>query len=311
MQHLQKPDPSDPWRSSTGVSGYSREAYEGESQLLEEVEIFGWLRFREALVNALMPDRHPNALEIHYMRRGHLRWWAEADECEFSTGRVFIVQPGELHGASGGSIQPCEHYWVRVRIPSAGRALPQLTPKQTAEIVKGFKNLRSRTFAVTPQVNEFFETLHEEHRNPRGVASELMARSALHALLVTILRDSEAHHEETKRTTALTWQVQRAMDWLQANYREPDLKVDQLCQSFGRSSTALRSRFKQETGYTPHEYVLHRRIEEARRELLETDKDVTNIAHGLGFSSSQYFATVFRRQTGLTPSAFREQRGAK
>lgn len=309
MHSQNKPDPTDPWRSSSSVAGYSRETFEGDSQLLREVEIFGWLRFRETLINGLQADTHPDSIEIHYMKRGHLRWWVEDEDYEFSTGCVFIVKPGELHGGDGGAIQPCEHYWVRLRLPGEGKALPLLSVAQTKEVVERFKAMRLRTFSVSSQVNEFFARLHEEHRNPQNSDAELMARSLFHGLLVTILRDSETHHRARAQAPIITWQVRRAKEWLETNYREQDLKVDQLSRSFGRSATALRSRFKLETGYTPHEYVQHRRIEEARQELLESDREVTEIAHGLGFSSSQYFATVFRRQTGMTPSAFRERRG--
>jgi AraC-like DNA-binding protein len=47
-------------------------------------------------------------------------------------------------------------------------------------------------------------------------------------------------------------------------------------------------------------------VEEAHRRLADTNEDITNIAHNLGFSSSQYFATVFRRETGMTPGEYRE-----
>ena len=308
MNSAAKFDPADPWRTSCGVEGYSRETFEGETSLLTELEIFGWLKFREALVNGLQPDRHKGALEIHYMKRGHLRWWAEADECEFSTGRVFIVRPGELHGGDGGAIQPCEHYWLRIKLPQKGKGLPQLTPNETENLLNSFQQIQIRSFPVSAEVNKFYERLHEEHRNPTNTHSVLMARSMLHGLLITILRDYDNHIQSSAQNASrMTWQVRRAIEWLNANYRDPELKVDQLSASFGKSATVMRSRFKMETGYTPHEYVLCKRIEDARQMLAGSSKDVTTIAYELGFSSSQYFATVFRRQTGLTPSEFRRK----
>ena len=303
-----KPDPTDPWRSSTGVSGYNREVFENATGLLPELEIFGWLRFHETLINALKPDQHPDALEIHYMKRGHLRWWVGDHEHEFSTGQVFVVLPGELHGGDGGAIQPCEHYWLRLRLARDQSSLPLLGPEQTGEIINGYRAMKLRCFGVSTEVSEFFERLHEEHRAPHRMQSALMGRAMLHALLITILRDHGTRCGGASQTGMVTWQVRKALQWLDANYREPDLKIEQLATQFGRSSTVLRGRFKIETGYTPHEYVLHRRINDARRELETTERDITTIAHGLGFSSSQYFATVFRRHTGMSPSEFRTQR---
>jgi AraC family L-rhamnose operon transcriptional activator RhaR len=50
----------------------------------------------------------------------------------------------------------------------------------------------------------------------------------------------------------------------------------------------------------------------ARRMLERTDRKVTEISRACGFSSAQYFNSAFRRQTGLTPSAWREKsRAAK
>ena len=64
--------------------------------------------------------------------------------------------------------------------------------------------------------------------------------------------------------------------------------------------------FKQETGMTFNSFYNRFRIEYAK-ELLETGKfRVCEISELLGFSSVDYFTGVFRRQTGLTPTHYRE-----
>ena len=301
----QPPIESDPWAMSTGQRGYVRETYEGTTQLLPELAIFGWLRFHTTLPGALKPDRHSDTFEIHYMVRGHLRWSVEEEQHEFSTGRVFIIRPNELHGGDEGSIQPCEHYWFRIQFP-AKSALPALTTAETHALRDAYEHLTNRTFAASPEVKDFLERLLEEHRHGRSEQAVLMARSMLHALLITIIRDYNRHQQAAKQKPMVTWHVRRTLEWLEGKLFESEVRLDAVASNVGLSPAGLRARFKAETGYTLHEYLIHRRVEEAHRRLSSTDEDITNIAHNLGFSSSQYFATVFRRETGMTPGEYRD-----
>ena len=58
----------------------------------------------------------------------------------------------------------------------------------------------------------------------------------------------------------------------------------------------MKARFREELGMPPHEYILRRRIDRAATLLADktTNRSVTEVAYDLGFSSSQYFATVFQ-----------------
>ena len=67
----------------------------------------------------------------------------------------------------------------------------------------------------------------------------------------------------------------------------------------------LHTRFRQEVGQSPGEYILRAKIERARDLLADTDLSVTDIAYSLSFSSAQYFATAFKRLTRATPTSFR------
>ena len=57
---------------------------------------------------------------------------------------------------------------------------------------------------------------------------------------------------------------------------------------------------------SPWQYILKVRIEAAKQRLAARDESITQIAMRLGFASSQYFATTFKRITGVTPRAYRQ-----
>jgi AraC-like DNA-binding protein len=67
------------------------------------------------------------------------------------------------------------------------------------------------------------------------------------------------------------------------------------------SETSFRKILRNEIGSSPLDYINRRRVFEARRLLEEKDLNIKEVAHHLGFSSSQYFSTVFKRITGVSP----------
>jgi AraC-like DNA-binding protein len=84
-----------------------------------------------------------------------------------------------------------------------------------------------------------------------------------------------------------------------------------VAEAVGWSEAHLKAAFRKETGQTPHEYFLQRKVDKARHLLTTGKRTVTEIAMTLGFSSSQHFATAFRNFTGQTPSDARARRRIK
>ncbi|MBB6632976.1 Ada metal-binding domain-containing protein [Cohnella thailandensis] len=68
----------------------------------------------------------------------------------------------------------------------------------------------------------------------------------------------------------------------------------------------LQRTFKRVKGISPVEYLQKKRMAEAKKSLLETDKALSAIASSVGFSSASYFTTLFKRMTGRTPARYRQ-----
>ncbi|MCQ6558607.1 AraC family transcriptional regulator [Paenibacillus mendelii] len=85
-------------------------------------------------------------------------------------------------------------------------------------------------------------------------------------------------------------------------------KIDmvELAGSLGYSYDHFRHFFKQKTGYSPTQYMIRNRLEQAKRMLLYTDKTATEVALECGFSNAPQFSMMFKKDTGSSPRAYRE-----
>jgi AraC family transcriptional regulator len=63
--------------------------------------------------------------------------------------------------------------------------------------------------------------------------------------------------------------------------------------------------FRQAMGLTPHQYLLARRMEQAQALLKDSTMPITDVAFQVGFRTPSHFTWHFRRQTGVTPTAYR------
>ena len=84
-------------------------------------------------------------------------------------------------------------------------------------------------------------------------------------------------------------------------------KLSELARVAGLSPSRLSECFSNDTGMSPHQYLLCKRIELAREALQQSDITVTDLALDLGFSSSQHFASTFKRMVGVPAQTFRKQ----
>jgi AraC family transcriptional activator of pobA len=79
--------------------------------------------------------------------------------------------------------------------------------------------------------------------------------------------------------------------------------------SLAMTPDRLNDHVKRATGVTAGHLIRQRVLTEAKRQLVFTTQPIQEIAYDLAFSDPSHFARFFRKQTGLTPQAFREGRG--
>lgn len=100
--------------------------------------------------------------------------------------------------------------------------------------------------------------------------------------------------------------VQEIKRYIDQNFFK-DLKVKNLQENdWNISKFYFAHKFKELYDYTPAEYIRRRRIGEAQTLLITTNKSVTEIADQVGFSSSAYFCTTFKKLVNLTPRKYRQ-----
>ncbi|MCM3630745.1 response regulator [Paenibacillus glycanilyticus] len=98
--------------------------------------------------------------------------------------------------------------------------------------------------------------------------------------------------------------LQDAVAYVTAHYREK-LQLKDLAELFRLNPVYLGQQFKRVTGYCFNDYMHLLRIKEAKKLLLRTDLKVSAIASELGYHSTEYFGSVFKSLTKVSPSAYK------
>jgi AraC family transcriptional regulator len=127
------------------------------------------------------------------------------------------------------------------------------------------------------------------------------------ALVILLVRASHADFRKPDRSGTLSKpRLNRLFNYVE-NHLADDFNMADLSRAIGCSASAIVSGFRTATGFSPWQFVLLRRVERAKRLLTSSQLMMSEIALECGFSSSQHFATTFRKQVGTTPGTYRRQ----
>jgi len=159
------------------------------------------------------------------------------------------------------------------------------------------RQVQDRTGTVLPLVRQLHVTFLEQ-----GAAYSVKIFSEFAGLLQLILRGSA----NTETGIPADKKIRASMQFIRQYYDRP-LTVEELSRTAGYSPSHFRRVFSQCCGMSPQTFILHTRLEGAKRLLLEDSKSVGEIAQMLHFCNASYFCRLFREKTGLTPHQFRQQ----
>jgi len=99
--------------------------------------------------------------------------------------------------------------------------------------------------------------------------------------------------------------VARALEFIRANRGKP-INITTVVDAVGISRTTLGRRFRDETGQTPHEYLIQQRVRLAQDLLLAKPEPTLNkISKACGFPNRRRLNTVFKQVTGVLPAQWR------
>ena len=137
--------------------------------------------------------------------------------------------------------------------------------------------------------------LDEEHPPVDGAAASSQAYSLLMKL-------STASQEADSGLSPL---VEAAIAIIQEDF--PYLEgLDELAERLEISKAHLSRSFMKKIGVSPGKYLTRVRVEYAKLLLQDEGVSVTYVAEASGFANANYFAKVFRRETGMSPSEYLE-----
>lgn len=130
----------------------------------------------------------------------------------------------------------------------------------------------------------------------------LLLHSKILSLLDLILSDSKIPASKNGKNSKT---ISDAKKYIEANSDKP-IKLKDIADSVHLSTIYFHNMFSESTGISPHKYLIDCRIENAKKLLWNTEIPICIVAEKSGFGCQQYLNKVFKKETGLTPAAYRK-----
>lgn len=225
--------------------------------------------------------------------------WRKGDKAhqskEFVGNAVSVIPAGELHQTMWQRRAALIHFYLE----------PAMLQQVASDVlIKDSYELLSMYLVRDPLIEELAREVFSEFE--MGVLNGRLAQAVITVLSAHVLRVYSAQPEDIAYFAGGLGPARerRVREYIEQGI-DGDLSVKALAQSVGLSVQHFAALFRASTGFTPHQYVNHRRVEHAQRLLADLQLPLVEVAYRSGFSSQSQFITLFRRFVGLTPGRYR------
>lgn len=268
---------------------------------IPEVPVVGRYDYREAH-RAIDLHAHRGAMEVCYLAKGRQLYRVGSQDYVLQGGDVFVTFPGEGHSTGEAPQEKGRLYWLQIFLPKRRCAFLNSDAQSGAALIERLRCLPHRHFSGTAKLGRILDDVISQAGDRVHPLRKLTIQNRLVEFLLHVLDRAAAGPR-----AGVTPEISALLRYIDGNLHRR-LPLADLAARLTLSLPRFKARFKQEVGIPPAEYIVRCKVASAQRQLSQTQSTVTQVAMDLGFSSSQYFATVFRRYTGAPPSRLRRPR---
>jgi AraC-like DNA-binding protein/mannose-6-phosphate isomerase-like protein (cupin superfamily) len=262
----------------------------GEAMDIPGLRMFGRHSVTKA-IPALNLHYHENAFEFTYLCKGRMTFITNNKTDHLSGGDIYVSYPGEAHSTGEIPISLNEMYWFQLDISAQNFLF--IGDAWRTWLLGHLMNLDSHLISTNTGemqrlMKDFFRLTYHGDQNDRFHAS---------AVLLCFLNQVVAYSQ--RQGKVVSKDIQTAVDYIKENISE-NIPLDVIAELSGLSLSRFKQKFCQQLGFTPREYINFHKIE-ASKLLLNSGVSVTDTAVNLGFSTPNYFSSVFKRFTTQSP----------
>lgn len=239
---------------------------------------------------------HKNRLEFVTIINGHQQYSVNGHTYHLFGQDVFTTFPDEPHGNNNSHQAVCEFIWFQIDMTKCSNFLG-LSPPLSDILYQKLSCYKKRTNKVGNSelllLMQSFDYFCSE-----DPAWKLLGHSLFLSFLTRLTLTENISQD-------ISCDIQKAIDFIKENITEY-INFSSISEVCNLSVSRLKTKFKEQMGITPREYINSLKVEYAKNMLLDENYNITDVAFDLNFSSSNYFSSVFKQFTGFTPSQYRD-----
>ena len=249
--------------------------------------------------------RHLDLFHILYVSRGLARLAIDGETIIAEAPTIATVPPLCVHGLATDP----EVRGHLLTIPGSSMQYIMSHADNDAEILDKplvVQGNPAEEFSTEDRLLDQIAIEYQENQSSRFMAIQSLTR----LLLVSMIRRIASNENET--TTVLNRDAQRIRKFkkmIERNFSN-GTSIQDYARELGISSAQLNNICRANVGKSALQIVHERTALEARRQLLYTAQNISEIAYNLGFNDPAYFTRFFTKQIGISPKKFRQSQPA-
>ena len=241
--------------------------------------------------------------EVFYLTKGQCTFYIDDASYIMEEGDIAIIQPDVPHKTSytgENNERLCIEFSYDYIQPLIDKLGGELFEKKLFTVLK----ISSENRVVTDSILN--NMMIEKTKN--DIVSNTFAFVYFQEFILKLLRGATSVGGYLFNINNAENSMQNALEYIKNNYTGK-LTLNDIARQFHLNPSYFSKRFKTVNNIGFKEYLNNLRISHSEKLLLETQKNITEIAFESGFENSNYYGDAFRLKNGVSPSEYRRLKG--